>query len=77
MKIAKLTITPLSKGWPGTVIESPSAERAGMLIKDKLNSGYNDTTQKLPRACRKIPKFLKGFVNPATKTGERKFSADI
>ena len=78
MKISKLTITPLSKGWTQTVIVSPSAERAGTLIKDRLNSGVNDTTQRLPRIYRKIPKFLKGFVNPDSKVIDKnKFSAEV
>ena len=76
MKIAKLAITPILKGLPSVVIDSPDAERAGRLINDRLNSGFKDYNR-LPRAYRKIPKFLKGFVNPATKTGERKFSVDI
>lgn len=77
MKIAKLTITPLSKGWPETVIKNPTSERAARLINDRLNSGFPDHSRP-PKALRKIPKFLKGFVNPATKTGERKkLSKDI
>ncbi len=76
MKISKLTITPLSKGWAQTVIENPSTERAQNLIKDRLNSGFPDYNRK-PRVYRRIPKFLKGFVNPATKIGESKLLKDI
>ena len=76
MKISKLTITPLSKGWSSTVIENPTTERAQILINDRLNSGFADFNKK-PRVYRRIPKFLKGFVNPATKTGERKLLKDV
>ena len=74
MKITKLTITPLSKGWYGTVIELPAPERAGRLIKERLNCGY--TNQDKPAGIfRKIPAFLKGFVNPeCKKPDERKFT---
>ncbi len=63
MQIKRLTLTPLSKGWPDAVIDSPSAERAGRLIKERLSSGFSDpyTPVNVPK---KIPKFLKGFVNP-------------
>ena len=76
MKISKLTITPLSKGWASTVIDNPSSERAKMLINDRLNSGFADHDQKA-RVYRRIPKFLKGFVNPATKVGESHFVKNV
>lgn len=76
MKISKLTITPLSKGWAQTIIEHPTTERAKILINDRLNSGFPDYNRK-HRVYRRIPKFLKGFVNPAAKTGESKFLKNI
>lgn len=76
MQITKLTITPLAKGWPGAVIENPSASRAGILIKERLVLGYQDDFRQ-PRVFRKIPKILKGFVNPATKMSSDKFIVRI
>ncbi len=72
MQITKLTLTPLAKGWPGAVIETPSASRAGRLIKERLVSGYQDNSRP-PRILRRIPKFLKGFVNPAAKVVDKKY----
>ncbi len=74
MQIKKLTITPLSKGLTSTVMEKPSAENAGRFIKERLSIGsYYDN--KPAKIFRKIPKFLKGFVNPDCKViNERKFS---
>lgn len=74
MQITKLTLTPLAKGWPGAVIETPSASRAGRLIKERLSSGYQDNSRQ-PRVFRRIPKFLKGIVNPATKISSDRFIA--
>lgn len=74
MQIKKLTITPLSKGWASTVMEKPSAENAGRLIKERLNSGYAGDSG-TAKVFKKIPKFLKGLVNPDCKvTNERKFT---
>lgn len=74
MQIKKLTITPLSKGWASTVMEKPSAENVGRFIKERLSLGsYYDN--KSAKVFRKIPKFLKGLVNPDCKvTNERKFT---
>lgn len=74
MQIKKITITPLSKGLTSTVMEKPSAENAGRFIKERLSIGsYYDN--KPAKIFRKIPKFLKGFVNPDCKViNERKFS---
>ena len=64
MHINKLTITPLNKGFSPFVQYGPTCDTAGILIKERLASGRNE---RIPRAMKKIPKFLKGFVNPDTK----------
>lgn len=75
MQIKKLTITPLSKGWAGTVIKTPSPERAGRLITERLSSGAANSDN-AASVFRKIPNSLKGFVNPkCKKTSERNFSS--
>ncbi len=77
MQITKLTLTPLAKGWPQAVIDYPSTSSARQLIKERLVSGYSDNFSK-PRVFRRIPKFLKGFVNPSTKiTENNKFFATV
>ena len=55
-------------------MEKPSAENAGRFIKERLSLGsYYDN--KPAKVFRKIPKFLKGLVNPDCKvTNERKFT---
>ncbi len=74
MNINKLTITPLSKGWPQVIIDRPSIDSAGRLIKEKLSSSIAKNNQ-TSRVFRKIPKQLKGLVNPQCKVStERKFS---
>ena len=69
MHINKLTITPINKGLSPFVQYGPTGETAGILIKERLVSGTND---RVPRALKKIPSFLKGFVNPNTKVIEKK-----
>lgn len=76
MQISKLTITQLSKGWASTIVDNPTTERAKILINDRLNSGFADYDRKA-RIYRRIPKFLKGFVNPATKVGETNFVKNV
>ena len=76
MQISKLTITPISKGWAKTVINNPSTQRSQLLINDRLHSGFKEYGEQ-PRVFRRIPKFLKGFVNPAAKVGESGFSKNI
>ncbi len=75
MQINKLTITPLTSGCYTSIIEKPSPEVAGRFIKERLSTGsyYDNKTAKI---FRKIPKFLKGLVNPQSKvSNERKFNA--
>lgn len=68
MNISKLTITPISKGLSPFVQYCPTNETASLLIKERLVSGY---TEKVPRALKKLPSYLKGLVNPDTKVIRR------
>ena len=65
MHIAKLKITPLSKNLQNTIILNPQTEMAGQLIKERmeLRNGFFEKTPKPPI---KLPKWLKGLVNPET-----------
>lgn len=75
MNIAKLTITPWIAGGSVQKIERPSSQRAATLVKERLS--VYDPSGKTARVFRKIPKELKGFVNPKSKVStERKFSLD-
>lgn len=65
MNISKLTITPLVSKAESIVIKKPNSETAAMLIKEKLTSQYGFQKPIRP----KMPKFLKGFVNPKTYVG--------
>ena len=65
MNISKLTLTPLVSKAPNIVIEKPATEIAAVLIKEKLTSKYGFQKPARPR----MPKFLKGFVNPNTYVG--------
>lgn len=65
MDISKLTITPIISKASSVVITKPTTELAATLIKEKLTSNYG--FQKPTRL--KMPKFLKGFFNPATYIG--------
>lgn len=75
MKIQKLTITPLENGCPSFFTLNPSAKDAAMMISQRLShekSQYN--AERPARALRKMPKWLKEFVNPKTLVvKERKF----
>lgn len=75
MKINKLTITSLECGFPNYICKRPSNESAGILIKERLAAAQSQYNSERPaRALRKIPKWLKGFVNPkALVVKERKF----
>lgn len=79
MNIQKLTITPLEKGVSAYITQNPTTESAGRLISERLlsSSGYYNT-EKPARALRKIPKWMKGFVNPeALVVKDRKFKINI
>lgn len=69
MDIRKLTITPIISSRKDIIINKPTAERAGMLIKERLSTGTYMPGDKmpLPRPLRKLPEALKGFVNPNTR----------
>lgn len=63
MDITKLTITPLTSYASSVIVNKPTTEMAGILIKEKLTSKYGSP------AHPKMPKFLKGFTNPKTYVG--------
>ena len=79
MDIQKLTITPIYSGCPKIVSQNPAKTSASLLMKERLAmkvSPYNKETT--PRALRKLPDWLKGFVNPKTLVSkERNFSTEI
>lgn len=66
MDIKRLTITPIIRGTKGFVINNPTPERAQKLIIERLSSNYEYTK---PVKIR-LPKFLRGFVNPKTRAIE-------
>lgn len=76
MNISKLTITPIYKNGKSVVINNPTTTSATTLLSQKLEINYSDG--KVAKVFRKIPKNLKGLVNPQTKViNERKFCMDI
>lgn len=67
MDIKKLTITPVIRGARKFTIDNPTQERAQRLITERLCSNYeNEKPVRL-----KLPKFLRGFVNPKTRVIEK------
>ncbi len=80
MNITKLTITPITTDCKGFQIIHPDIKTATTMITERLSSNHSAFGEsKLPaRALRKIPKVLKGFVNPKSKVvKEQKFSTYI
>lgn len=79
MDIKKLTITPIQKGLPQIVSHNPTQASASLLMKERLAmkvSPYNKETT--PRVFKKLPDWLKGFVNPKTLVSkERHFFTEI
>lgn len=79
MDIKKLTITPIQKGLPQIVSHNPTQASASLLMKERLAmkaSPYNKETT--PRVFKKLPDWLKGFVNPKTLVSkERHFHTEI
>ena len=66
MDIKRLTITPVIRGARKIVIDNPSQERAQRFMTERLCSNYeNEKPVRL-----KLPKFLRGFVNPKTRVIE-------
>lgn len=66
MDIKRLTITPVIRGARKIVIDNPSQERAQRLMTERLCSNYeNEKPVRL-----KLPKFLRGLVNPKTRVIE-------
>ena len=59
MEIKRLIITPIIRGTQGFVSYKPSVETARTLITERVSA----THTKLPKSLRKIPKWLKNFVN--------------
>lgn len=66
MDIKKLTITPVIRGARKITINNPTQERAHRLMTERLCSNYeNEKPVRL-----KLPKILRGFVNPKTRVIE-------
>lgn len=64
MHITKLTLTPIATGCPKVVLNKPS--NASQLIKEKILMPQNNSTNP-PRILRKIPDYLKSWVNTNCK----------
>lgn len=64
MDIKNLTITPITKGMAAYRYKNPSNKIASQLITERLLSGSDN---KIPRALRKLPKSLRGWINPKCK----------
>ena len=65
MNIKKLTITPVGYIKYKNIVHNPKPDFAGELIKNRLYRGNaSDTT--IARAVRRLPKILRGWVNPET-----------
>lgn len=78
MQVTKLTITPIVSGCKKFVIQSPSQESAANYITERLISGIAYEQNNPARVFRKIPKSLKGFINPKSKVvNERKFTTIV
>lgn len=79
MNIQKLTITPIQSGCPKIVSQNPTKASASLLMKERLamqGSQYNK--EATPRALRKLPDWLKDFVNVKTLVPQkRNFSTEI
>lgn len=67
MNIKKLTIAPVIRGARRIVIDSPTPERAQLLITEKLSTNYENSK---PMKSKKLPKILHGFVNPETRVSQ-------
>ena len=70
MEIKKLIITPIARGFNGFSIDYPSSSTATTLIKERML--YQTQNVKLSKVTKKIPKFLKGWVNMETYIGSKK-----
>ena len=66
MNITKLTITPLVSKAQNMEFHQPEAERAAHLIKERLNCAPYDHFTSFKEVRRRLPKELRGFVNPET-----------
>lgn len=76
MIVNKLIITPWLTGGSVQEFIKPTERAAATLVKERLSVRSNDQT--VARVFRKIPKELKGFVNPKSKVStERKFTIDV
>ena len=76
MNISKLTITSIHKKGSSVVISNPTTDFATTMIQDRLNTkiGYGESNK--INSLRKIPKFLKGIINPNYKTSVVKKSSE-
>ena len=69
MNVDKLVLTPLTPKSTKVVITELTASRASDLIKDKLEISrptIGESNKKILKHF-KLPKFLRGFVNPETR----------
>ena len=69
MNISKLTITPIMSEASSIVIKNPTSERAAFLMKERLVSGSYESqllAQRQELKHKKLPTWLKNFVNPET-----------
>ena len=69
MEIKKLTITPITKGCIGFSVDYPSLSTATTLITERML--YQTQNEKIPKVMKKIPKFLRGWVNMETYIGSK------
>ncbi len=63
MNIGKLTITPILKGNGSVIYKNVNNKIASTLIKEKINMEICYNREK-PKALRRLPKALRGWVNP-------------
>jgi len=70
MEIRRLIISPIMKGCQPIIRENPTPQAASILIKDKLSITYE---QKVPKILKRLPKHLRGWVNPDTLVIKRNF----
>lgn len=76
MIVSKLTITPWITGGRVQHFIQPTEKTVATLVKERLSVAVRD--DRTARVFRKLPKALKGFVNPKSIVStERKFSMDM
>ena len=66
MNITKLTLAPLFPKAKKMEFIQPDTERATRLIKERMNCNSHELLGPVKQVRHKLPKHLKGFVNPET-----------